>query len=72
MQRLANLKQGGIKPLTQNTTQRQTKRDAKIRDEEGKYRLRQFYMILLKADKARLLALEEDKKTDREQRPKAS
>jgi len=64
MQCLANLKQGGIKPLTQNTTQRQTKRDAKIQDEEGKYRLRQFYMILLKADKARLLSLQKDRRTD--------
>ena len=58
--------------MTQNTNQRQTKRDAKIQDEEGKYRLRQFYMILLMADKARLLALEEDRKADREQRPKSS
>lgn len=58
--------------MTQNTNQRQTKRDAKIQDEEGKYRLRQFYRILLMADKARLLALEEDRKADREKRPKAS
>ena len=67
MQCLATLKQGGIKPLTQNTTQRQTKRDAKIQDEEGKYRLRQFYMILLKADKARLLSLQKDRQTDSDQ-----
>lgn len=50
--------------MKQNTTQGQTKRDAKIQDEEGKYRLRQFYMILLKADKARLLSLQKDQRTD--------
>lgn len=53
--------------MTQNTTQRQTKRDAKIQDEEGKYRLRQFYMILLKADKARLLSLQKGRQTDSDQ-----
>ncbi|OGW85722.1 MAG: hypothetical protein A3C35_02275 [Omnitrophica bacterium RIFCSPHIGHO2_02_FULL_46_11] len=55
---------GGIEPLPHITTQGQAKRDAKIRDEEGKYRLRQFYMILLKADKARLLALQNKQQTD--------
>lgn len=35
-------------------------RDAKIKNDEEKYRLEQFYMILLKADKARLLSLREN------------
>lgn len=35
-------------------------RDAKIKHEEEKYRLEQFYRILLKADKARLLSMREN------------
>ena len=50
--------------MTQKITQRQIKRDAKIQDDEEKYRLRQFYMILLKADKARLLSLQKGQQTD--------
>jgi len=56
--------------LTKNTTQRQIKRDARIQDEEEEYRLRQFYMILLKADKARLLSLQKASQTDRGQSSK--
>jgi len=33
---------------------RQAKREALINEEDQRYRLRQFYMILLKADKARM------------------
>lgn len=54
------------------TTQGQAKRDAKIRDEEGQYRLRQFYMILLKADKARLLALQNQKQSDNQKSEKSA
>ena len=57
--------------MTQKITQRQTKRDAKIQDDEEKYRLRQFYMILLKADKARLLSLQKDQRTDGDKRENA-
>ncbi len=53
------------------TTHGQAKRDAKIRDEEGQYRLRQFYMILLKADKARLLALQNKQQVDNDQSKKS-
>lgn len=35
-------------------------RDAKIKNDEEKYRLEQFYMILLKADKAKLLSMSEN------------
>ena len=44
--------------MTQKPTQRRVISEAEFEEEEVKYRLRQFYMILLTADKARLLSLE--------------
>lgn len=58
--------------MPQPTTQWQAKRDAKIRDEEEKYRSRQFYMLLLKADKARLLSLQNNQQSNSEQRGKTA
>lgn len=57
--------------MLENKTQRQIKRDAKIQDEDQKYRLRQFYKILLQIDKARLLSLQEEKGADGGKVPKA-
>lgn len=54
----------------QSINQRRATRDAKIQDEEAKYRMQQFYMILLKADKARLLSME--KSDEREENPQAN
>jgi hypothetical protein len=50
--------------LLENKTRRQITREAKIQDEDQKYRLRQFYKILLQADKARLLSLQTNKGAD--------
>lgn len=56
----------GLKPL-QNITQRRATRNAKIQDEEQKYRLGQFFAILLKADKARLLSSHKKEGSDHDQ-----
>ncbi len=50
--------------MLENKTRRQINREAKIQDEDQKYRLRQFYKILLQADKARLLSLQRDQGDD--------
>jgi len=47
------------------TTQGRVKTHAEISTDDRKYRLRQFYAILLKADKARLLVLRESTKSDK-------
>lgn len=45
--------------MPQNPEQRRVS-EAEIEEEEVRYRLRQFYMIVLVADKARLQAMEEN------------
>lgn len=56
--------------MLENKTRRQINREAKIQDEDQKYRLRQFYKILLQADKARLLSLQSNNGADDAQDPK--
>lgn len=49
----------------QKINQRQANKDAAIKEDDRKYRLRQFYAILLRADKAQLLSLRERGESDK-------
>ena len=49
----------------QKATQGRANKPKDIENDDGQYRLRQFYAILLKADKARLLVLRERTEGDK-------
>lgn len=49
----------------QKISPRRAGEDADLKEDDRKYRLRQFYAILLRADKARLLSFRESERTDK-------
>jgi hypothetical protein len=52
--------------LPEKTFSRQAKGNAKTVEEEYQYRLRQFYRLMMQADKRRIAVLAENRKKDSE------
>ena len=59
---IRDLKKGGDGQLPEKTFSRQAKGNAKTVEEEYQYRLRQFYRLMMQADKRRMVVLAAGKK----------